>query len=296
MIDSSIKIVPLDEFNNYYFKAENSICADSSSLQVITQDLDVEVDDYNSICIGDTITISSFNNSPFLINYLWGVNPAIIGSRSNNQIQVSPDSSSYFYLNTNTSIGCLDYDSAYVEVNLPAFDDALILSEFDTIYDGQYTQLSTNRNGNNLSYFWEPSTGLSNPNAANPIINPNQTTIYKVTITDNNTGCVVYAFRRIFVFEINCGEPEIFIPTAFTPNKDGQNDLFKIRGEFLESLNLQIFNRWGEKVFESNSIDDGWDGTYKGELVNPDVFVYHLTTKCFDGQEFFKKGNVTVIR
>jgi len=69
-----------------------------------------------------------------------------------------------------------------------------------------------------------------------------------------------------------------------------------LRGRIVEKMELKIYNRWGELVFESNNQLTGWDGTYKGELVQPAVFVYHLKVYCIDGQEYFKKGNVTVIR
>ena len=59
---------------------------------------------------------------------------------------------------------------------------------------------------------------------------------------------------------------------------------------------LKIYNRWGELVFETDKQNVGWDGTYKGKLVDPAVFVYHLSVICVDKQEYFKKGNVTVIR
>ena len=88
---------------------------------------------------------------------------------------------------------------------------------------------------------------------------------------------------------------EIFVPNAFTPNGDGENDMLFVRGDF-DELSFSIYNRWGEKVFETNDQSIGWDGTYKGNPVDPGVFVYHLITKCTDAEEIFKKGNVTVIR
>lgn len=69
-----------------------------------------------------------------------------------------------------------------------------------------------------------------------------------------------------------------------------------VRGRTVEKMYLKIYNRWGELVFETDDQPIGWDGMYKGELVDPGVFVYHLEITCVDGQEYFKKGNVTVIR
>lgn len=114
-------------------------------------------------------------------------------------------------------------------------------------------------------------------------------------ITDSN-GCSITREKIIYVFELVCGEPNIFIPNAFTPNKDGNNDILFVRGRNISEMHFVVFNRWGEKVFETTDQKTGWDGTFKGKDVDPAVFVYHLTVKCGDGQEYFKKGNVTVIR
>ncbi|HMR42869.1 MAG TPA: gliding motility-associated C-terminal domain-containing protein, partial [Saprospiraceae bacterium] len=83
---------------------------------------------------------------------------------------------------------------------------------------------------------------------------------------------------------------------AFTPNDDDVNDVLFVRGLFIDEVYFAVYNRWGEKVFESNALADGWDGTYKGKKVDPDVYGYYLRVKCFNGQDFFKKGNVSVLR
>ena len=95
---------------------------------------------------------------------------------------------------------------------------------------------------------------------------------------------------------MNCAEPDIYIPDAFTPNGDGNNDVLLVRGRFITTMQLKVFDRWGELVFETTDQDVGWDGTYKGKPVDPAVFVYWLKAVCADGQSFLKKGNITVIR
>ena len=69
-----------------------------------------------------------------------------------------------------------------------------------------------------------------------------------------------------------------------------------VRGENITDLTFQIFDRWGEKVFETTDQAIGWDGTYNGKLVDPDVYVYHLEVECVGDQQTFKKGNITVLR
>ncbi len=294
--DSSIIVSPDIGSNLFYLFGSRSICSDSTVVVVDVLSTDIDVDDVASICIGDTIDIVATNFGFGTFSYTWSPNDSIISGQGTGSIEVSPKGDLFYYIHAQNQIGCQDRDSILIQVFQPAFDDALITSSVDTAYLGQQVFLNTNRTGSNLQYFWEPFDGVSDPNSANPIITPNQTTTYKVTITDLNTGCQVFAFKRIVVYEINCGEPSIFIPSGFTPNQDFINDVLFVRGPNISELDFKLFNRWGELVFETTSLDQGWDGKYKGKESDPGVFVYHLSAKCLDGQEFFKKGNITLIR
>jgi len=100
----------------------------------------------------------------------------------------------------------------------------------------------------------------------------------------------------IIVEELVCGFPTVFLPNSFTPNGDGENDILFLRGDLIESMSLEIYDRWGEKVFESTDQSLGWNGTYKDREADSGVYVYILEAKCIDGQELSDKGNVTLIR
>jgi gliding motility-associated-like protein len=88
----------------------------------------------------------------------------------------------------------------------------------------------------------------------------------------------------------------MYAPNVFTINRDGLNDLFYVRGIFVAEFKLQIFNRWGEKVFETTNMNEGWDGTYKGQPCESDVYVYLAEGKGRRGQSQSIKGNVTLMR
>lgn len=85
---------------------------------------------------------------------------------------------------------------------------------------------------------------------------------------------------------------EIWVPNVFSPNDDGQNEVFKARGTNLFEFEMRIYDRWGNKVFESDNIDDGWDGTFNGKPMNSAVFVYYILS----AGEVVSKGNVTLLR
>ena len=124
---------------------------------------------------------------------------------------------------------------------------------------------------------------------------PTETTTYQVALTDNATGCTALASILITVID-ECEEPYIFFPNAFSPNDDGENDVLYLRSLFADEVFFMIYNRWGEKVFESNDINSGWDGRHNGEPVCSDVYGYYLRVKCLNGEEYIKKGNVTVLK
>jgi gliding motility-associated-like protein len=142
------------------------------------------------------------------------------------------------------------------------------------------------------TYTWTPTTGLSCTNCSNPIASPTVTTTYTVTGTDAS-GCIGTANVTIVVEQL-CGE--IFIPTIFSPNDDGLNDEQCVLGGCIRSMNFSIYNRWGEIVFESNSRNICWDGTYKEKPVSIGVYVYKFSGVLEDGSIVQKSGNLNVVR
>jgi gliding motility-associated-like protein len=98
------------------------------------------------------------------------------------------------------------------------------------------------------------------------------------------------------VFDIICAPPNIYVPNAFTPNRDNKNEKLFVRAVNLQEMRFSIFNRWGEQVFTTTDQTVGWDGTFKGREVDPEVFVYYLDAICVGGETYFEKGNITVIR
>lgn len=157
---------------------------------------------------------------------------------------------------------------------------------------GESVDLNANINPTGSTVSWSPSTGLSCDDCENPTATPEQSGWYTVIVTSAD-GCT--AIDSVFIeVEDPCGE--IMLPTVFSPNDDGLNDKLCILGGCVQSMNLQIFNRWGEKIFESNAETDCWDGTFKGQKVNTGTFIYKLNGTRTDGSEFNFAGNLNVIR
>ncbi len=118
--------------------------------------------------------------------------------------------------------------------------------------------------------------------------------IYSLTVTDTK-GCS--ASRSIeFNVNVDCSDPIVYVPNIFSPNGDGNNDVFYVRGQEIEKMNIIIYDRWGEKIFESKDISVGWDGTYRGEEMPDGSYSYYLQISMIDGSKLKRKGTITLTR
>ncbi len=156
------------------------------------------------------------------------------------------------------------------------------------MYWGSSYQLNA---GGGVTYSWSPALGLDSATSPNPIASPLETTVYVVTISDG-FGC--FTTRQVVVTILH--NNDFFVPTAFSPNGDGRNDYLFLRGNNLYGIRFTIYDRWGEKVFETTNQSVGWDGTYKGKDLNPGVFTYVFTINFDDESSVSKTGSVTLIR
>jgi len=128
---------------------------------------------------------------------------------------------------------------------------------------------------------WMPTNGVSDINVAEPILDPIETTVYDLVITDG--GCRVTDSLRLLVVDptaVTC--EELILPTAFTPNGDNLNDTYFISNGFVldDLIMFEIFDRWGGKLFSTTDVTMGWDGTHQGEVVMPGVYVYKAEFEC----------------
>lgn len=167
--------------------------------------------------------------------------------------------------------------------------------EEDTIYAGETTHLFSTELGSPFQYQWVPPAGVENPTAASSVARPLVTTDYVVVVTDE-FGCIRTDTVLIFVRDVICEEPYVFVPNAFSPNGDGRNDILYVRGEVIQEVVFKVYDRWGEKVFETTDLSNGWDGTFRGQPCEPGVYDYHLQVTCLGTKRYFKKGNVTLLR
>ena len=152
-----------------------------------------------------------------------------------------------------------------------------------TIDPGQYVQLFVTGGGS--SFQWSPPRWLTNPAIANPVAKPQDDITYVVTVT-NDAGCKAVDSVTIKVNQV----PGIYVPSAFTPNNDGLNHIFRpvLRGGYTLK-NFSIFNRWGQEVFSTGEADKGWDGKLKGMAQNTGVYMWVMVVMDAQDKKIEKK-------
>lgn len=195
---------------------------------------------------------------------------------------------------TNTS-GCTDTATKDLLVNpIPV----ITIASPQITPVGTPIQLPAGYTNTIVSYSWSPAAGLTCTDCAQPFASPKFNTAYTVTAIDNN-GCRNKGQVQVIVL---CQNSNVFVPNTFSPNGDGSNDVFYVRGKGLDRVKLlRVFNRWGEMVFEKanfavNDPSLGWDGSYKGKQLSPDVYVYQVDVFCDNSESIRFEGSITLIR
>lgn len=167
-----------------------------------------------------------------------------------------------------------------------------------TVATGSVFPLPTVGSSDIAKISWLPIDGLSCTDCLNPTATPRKDIKYHVRV-ENRYGCIA---EDEIAIKLVCTGGSVFIPNSFSPNGDGQNDIFYIRGRGISTVKVfRIFNRWGQLLFERAGFtpDDpsmGWDGRFKGIPVNPDVFIYYAEMVCDTGESMLLKGNITLIK
>ena len=192
--------------------------------------------------------------------------------------------------------GCIDS----MMVNIPSPPPIIVDVIPDTIFlalGESLPVLVVQQNAINETYLWSSSLGLSCIDCKDPMVSAYNDIVYQVKVFDNRyefstEDCFGEATLYVFVED----HVRSYLPNAFVPGRGGENATFKIYGEGIKLIRWSVYDRWGEKLFESNRQDIGWDGTYKGSLVNPGVYVYFVEAEYLDGQRETYSGSVTVLK
>lgn len=241
-----------------------------------------------SICYGNKVQLSAKITGA---SFIWSPQNSLVSSNTLFPV-ASPVSTASYVLTARDTLGCPKPASDTVVVTV--IPPVKAFAGNDTAVTANQP-LQLNAAGGSM-YAWTPATGMNNPFIANPLVILSavyDTIIYKVKVSTAE-GCFAEDELKVKVFKTG---PDIFIPTAFTPNGDGRNDILKPIPVGITNLHyFKIYNRWGEMLFSTTSIGNGWDGTFKGKEQSAGTYVFMAQATDFLGKVIFRKGTVVLIR
>jgi len=257
-------------------------CTNSDGVQLTVVPADfISVSDDTAICPRDSAQLRVTDG----ISYIW--RPALyISDSTAASPMVSPVTSTTYTVYAVDANGCLDTQS----VDVTVFPGAhILLPDSVRIFPGEFYKMDPE--GNGLYFSWFPPYGLSDDDIANPVAKPEVNTRYFVTAFTEN-GCAVSDSVDVYVSH----DSYIDIPNAFTPGSGPNGTIRVVRKGEAVLKSFRIYNRWGNKVFETADINQGWDGTFGGKPQPMGVYIYEVEASTPSGKRFVKQGNITLIR
>ncbi|HEY8894256.1 MAG TPA: gliding motility-associated C-terminal domain-containing protein, partial [Niastella sp.] len=236
-------------------------------------------------------TPAQLHGSTEAIRYAWLPNSTLSNINILNPV-ATPKATTAYVLSVYDNKGCPKpgYDTVIVNVlpDIPAFagrDTAVITNQ----------QLQLQASGG-VKYQWVPATSLSNNAIANPVAiynEPSTGITYKVLVY-NEANCVDSAYIKVKVFQTL---PSVFVPNAFTPNRDGRNDMLRPIAVGIARIDyFQIYNRWGQMVFSTSVNQRGWDGTIGGKTQPSGTYVWVVKAVDYLGTPYMQRGTLVLLR
>jgi len=264
--------------------------SDSTAITVIPRIiLSMPADTF--VCRGNSVQLTAGGAD----TYQWYPTGSL--SNINNGTALStPDTSTLYTVVGKDKYSCFA-DTTTIQVTVDPIPTVALPGGISTPA-GVGVTLRPDASGDVVSYLWTPPDGLSCVDCANPQAYPTGQTTYTVTVA-TAYGCSATANVTI---ALTCREDAVSVPSAFTPNHDGHNDIFYPLGKGIKTINnFQVYDRWGRPVYSRQDIpinaeSYGWDGTSNGREMPPDAYVYILQVTCDTGEKFMLKGTVVLIR
>ncbi|MBS1772852.1 MAG: PKD domain-containing protein [Bacteroidetes bacterium] len=269
---------------------DNKGCSSKDEVNVtVIEKMPITFGPGDTICKGESATLYATGGT----KYSWTPTIGIEDTRAPN-IKVAPEQTT-IYRAIVTQGDCFT-DTSFITVLVHDLPEVSLGPDV-TIGGGNSIQLDAKTNMA-VTYAWTPLEYLSCTDCQKPIASPAKATIYSVIVT-NEFGC---QNKDDIVVNVTCDKTQIYVANTFTPNNDGVNDMFYPQGKGINSVkSFKVFNRWGELMFSRmdmplNDPNAGWDGTFRGTVLKPDVYVYIINAFCESGEPLELKGDISLIR
>ena len=264
---STTQTITVTTTNSYWVVVQNGTCAGTDTMNVITVSAPtVNIGPDIKLCYGLDTGLNAGNPG---FNYLW--------STGETAQHIAINATGTYWVKV-SNFGCIGFDTALVSISKP-----VIVLLYDTVVcPGEPITISIEKGFK--TYAWSPG------GQGTYMISTDKPGTYYVSVTDTN-NCPGSA--SIFIDEF-CPS-DLYIPTAFSPNGNGINDYFLTYGERIISFHLYIYNRWGEIIFESQDMSEGWNGKYNGEDAQQGSYVYRVDYQLYDYKELKKHTKYGVV-
>ena len=278
---------PLVPVITYHVVGNIGKCQSSSDVTITTLP-------YPPAYAGKDTTVCFGVSAPLMasggISYQWSPATFLNATNIPNPIAINPTVTTQYIVAVRDIVGCPK----------PAFDTVLLIVDPLVVANAGPSDTSLvlgeplNLNGTGGStYLWTPPTWLSNPNISNPISLPQDNITYTLLVT-STAGCQDSDTINVKVYKVS---PSIYVPTAFSPNNDNNNDILKPILLGMRTLNyFRVFDRWGKLVFSTSQKGQGWDGTFKGSPQDLGTFVWMAQGTTYTGQVVTLKGYSVLVR
>ena len=289
--DLSINVF-VNGIQTYFAQLASQGCTVEDSVSVFMVGDQATIQGDFTACYGDTVSLSVLNPNP-TFNYQWQSNAQLLSGQGTSAVEFIITAGTTVSVSAATPSGCFAQDTVQVAVSALNASTINATATPAVVLVGTNVQLTATPVNNSYSYQWTPSLGLNNPNIYNPTAFVEMTSTYNVTVSDGD--CIQQDSVTVRVVDFICGRPTVYVPNAFTPNLDQANEWLYVRGNFITELDFKLFDRWGELVFETQDLNIGWNGYFKGKKVDPAVFVYYMRVVCEGGEIYFEEGNITVL-
>lgn len=271
---SSISVSPTS-LSTYTVDVTVGTCTETATFTVNVNPLPVAgIAGTLVICAGQQTTLTASGGT----TYIWD------DSSTGSSITVNPSTDVTYFVIAQNACGS---DTAFATVTVGA-SFSVDAGPDQTIGLGNSTTISAT---GGTSFVWSPSSSLDCSTCQSATASPTSTTTYTV-IAINASGCSDTDDVTIIVDATE----SLFVPDIFAPNGNGVNDILYVRGSGIQTITFRVFDRWGQKVFETTDQNTGWDGSFKGRPLDTGVFVYTLDGSFYSRTKISQKGNVTLKR
>ncbi len=238
-----------------------------------------------TVCLGSSAQLNASGGS----SYSWTPSAFLNNRLIPNPLSVSPTANIKYIVTVTDTLGCPKFGKDTVLVSV-----AKIIADAgprDTsVVLGQPLLLQATGSTN---YLWSPAQWLTNIGVASPVSLPQNDIEYIVKVS-NNSGCFDYDSIRVHLFKVDAG---LYVPSAFTPNGDNRNDIFRPIILGMKSLDVfSIYNRWGQLLYSGTDVEKGWDGTFGGKRQDASTYVWYAEGTDYRNIKIKKKGYVVLIR